>query len=69
MRAGLAILDAISKLNEQPNAPELAARVGIDSGAVVIGKGAGKEADVFGDTAQYRRASAGGGGTGHRGDH
>ena len=77
-RAGLAILDAISKLNEQsssevrtsqtrfPSAgsglrltgsagappsvrPELSARVGIDSGAVVVGAGAGKDADVFGD--------------------
>jgi class 3 adenylate cyclase/tetratricopeptide (TPR) repeat protein len=49
-RAGLAILDAISKLNEHPSRPKLAARVGIDSGAVVVGAGADKEADVFGDT-------------------
>jgi class 3 adenylate cyclase len=69
-RAGLAILDAIIKLNEQSSfevrtsqsrllgsagappsvRPELSARVGIDSGAVVIGAGAGKDADVFGDT-------------------
>ena len=49
-RAGLAILDAIAKLNEQPGQPKLAARVGIDSGAVVVGAGAGKDADVFGDT-------------------
>src|SRR6201993_2921029 len=49
-RAGLAILDAISKLNEHPTHPKLATRVGIDSGAVVVGAGAGKEADVFGDT-------------------
>ena len=49
-RAGLAILDAISKLNEHPTHPKLAARVGIDSGAVVVGAGAGKETDVFGDT-------------------
>ena len=48
-RAGLAILDAIAKLNEQPGRPQLAARVGIDSGAVVVGAGAGKDADVFGD--------------------
>ena len=48
-RAGLAILDAILKLNERPARPKLAARVGIDSGAVVVGAGAGKEADVFGD--------------------
>jgi class 3 adenylate cyclase len=49
-RAGLAILDAIAKLNEQPRHAKLSARVGIDSGAVVVGRGAGNEADVFGDT-------------------
>jgi class 3 adenylate cyclase/tetratricopeptide (TPR) repeat protein len=50
-RAGLAILDAIANLNEQPGRPRLAARVGIDSGAVVVGGGSSdKEADVFGDT-------------------
>src|ERR1700692_3123733 len=49
-RAGLAILDAISKLNEHPTHPRLAARVGIDSGAVVVGAGAGKDTDIFGDT-------------------
>jgi class 3 adenylate cyclase len=49
-RAGLAILDAITKLNGHPTHPKLSARVGIDSGAVVVGAGAGKEADVFGDT-------------------
>jgi class 3 adenylate cyclase/tetratricopeptide (TPR) repeat protein len=47
--AGLAILDAITKLNEHPARLRLAARVGIDSGVVVVGAGAGKEADVFGD--------------------
>ena len=49
-RAGLAILDSIAKLNERPGQPSLAARVGIDSGAVVVGTGAGRDADVFGDT-------------------
>ena len=48
-RAGLAILDAIAKLNEEAAHPKLAARVGIDSGPVVVGAGAGKDADVFGD--------------------
>ena len=48
-RAGLEMLDAISKLGDQPGRPKLAARVGIDSGAVVVGVGAGKEADVFGE--------------------
>src|ERR1019366_2477712 len=42
-RAGLAILDAIAKLNEQPRHAKLSARVGIDSGAVVVGRGAGNE--------------------------
>src|SRR5471032_1038198 len=45
-RAGLAILDAISKLNDQPGHVKLSVRVGIDSGAVVMGKGAGSEVDV-----------------------
>jgi predicted ATPase len=48
-RAGLAIIDGVAKLNEQPGRPRLAARVGIHSGTVVVGVGAGKEADVFGD--------------------
>jgi class 3 adenylate cyclase len=48
-RAGLAILDAISKLNEQPGHAKLSARIGIDSGGVVVGQGAGSEAEVFGD--------------------
>src|SRR5713101_3604651 len=48
-RAGLAILDAIAKLNEQPGHAKLSARIGIDSGLVVIGKGAVDAADVFGD--------------------
>jgi class 3 adenylate cyclase len=61
-RAALAMLDGISKLNEQPDSlplkgggpgrgsrPVLAARVGIDSGVVVVGAGADKEADVFGE--------------------
>ena len=30
--------------------PKLAARVGIDSGAVVVGAGADKDAEVFGET-------------------
>jgi class 3 adenylate cyclase/tetratricopeptide (TPR) repeat protein len=49
-RAGLAILEVISKLNDHPARPKLAARVGIDSGEVVVGAGVGTEADVFGDT-------------------
>ncbi|HEV3114671.1 MAG TPA: adenylate/guanylate cyclase domain-containing protein [Candidatus Binataceae bacterium] len=48
-RAGLAIIEAIAKLNEQPERTELSARVGIDSGAVVVGMGVGKDTDVFGD--------------------
>src|SRR5258708_7593085 len=47
-RAGLAILDAIAKLNEQPGHAKLSARVGIDSGPVVVRKGAGNKIDVFG---------------------
>ena len=55
-RAGLAILETISKLNEQSgtlsalSSPvKLSVRVGIDSGAVVVGAGAGAETDVFGE--------------------
>jgi class 3 adenylate cyclase/tetratricopeptide (TPR) repeat protein len=48
-RAGLAIIDGVAKLNEQPARPRLSARVGIDSGSVVVGAGLGKDADVFGD--------------------
>jgi class 3 adenylate cyclase/ribosomal protein L40E len=48
-RASLAILDSIANLDEQPARPKLSARIGIHSGAVVVGAGAGKDADVFGD--------------------
>jgi class 3 adenylate cyclase len=55
-RAGLEMVDAISRLHHQSgtgfslSSPvKLAARVGIDSGAVVVGPGAGREADVFGE--------------------
>ncbi len=50
VRASLAMLDTISKLDGDPSHPKLAARVGIDSGAVVVGAGAGKGADVYGET-------------------
>jgi class 3 adenylate cyclase/tetratricopeptide (TPR) repeat protein len=49
VRAGLSILDAIAKFNQQSPRQTLSARIGIDSGAVVVGAGAGKEADVFGE--------------------
>src|SRR5260370_25353608 len=39
----------MAKLNEQPGRPTLGTRGGIDSGSVVVGVGAGKDADVFGD--------------------
>jgi len=48
-RAGLAILDAMARFNEQPTHPKLSARIGIHSGAVVMGAGATKDVDVFGD--------------------
>ncbi|HEX4209392.1 MAG TPA: AAA family ATPase, partial [Candidatus Binataceae bacterium] len=47
-RAGLAILDALVALNTA-SAVKLATRVGIDTGAVVVGSGAGAGAEVFGD--------------------
>jgi class 3 adenylate cyclase/predicted ATPase len=48
-RAGLALLDAVAQLNEQPGHAQLSTRIGIDSGTVVIGQGAGHAAEVFGD--------------------
>ncbi len=50
-RAGLAILDAIAQLNEQPALIKLSVRIGIDSGRVVVGAGAGQAIDAFGDAA------------------
>jgi class 3 adenylate cyclase/tetratricopeptide (TPR) repeat protein len=62
--AGLAILEAMTRLNSEsqqgalPSVPNhqaghdrkrLSVRVGIDSGAVVVGSGAGTEPDVFGE--------------------
>jgi class 3 adenylate cyclase/tetratricopeptide (TPR) repeat protein len=49
-RAGLAILEAVAKLNQESKEPHISVRVGIDSGAVVVGAGAGQDADVFGET-------------------
>ena len=49
-RAGLAILEAILKLNHDATRPKLAARVGIDSGSVVVGAGANQDVEVFGET-------------------
>jgi class 3 adenylate cyclase len=48
-RAGLAIVTAIAKLNEQPGHAKLSARVGIDSGAVVVEASTGRQIDVFGE--------------------
>jgi class 3 adenylate cyclase len=55
-RAGLAILEGISRLNRESwtvfslaSRPNLSARIGIDSGAVVVGAGAGTQTDVFGE--------------------
>jgi class 3 adenylate cyclase/tetratricopeptide (TPR) repeat protein len=49
VRAGLAILEAISKLNRDTSHPKLATRGGIDSGVVVIGPDTGKGAEVYGE--------------------
>jgi class 3 adenylate cyclase/tetratricopeptide (TPR) repeat protein len=51
VQGGLAMLDAIGRLNNEAGSarPILSARIGIDSGAVVVGTGAGREAEVFGD--------------------
>ena len=53
-RAGLAILERVATLNNRDakgDRPALSVRVGIDTGNVVIGKGAGSESEVFGDAA------------------
>lgn len=53
-RAGLAIVDAVGVLNQRDGqriSVNLAVRVGIDSGTVVIAKGGGSDSEVFGDTA------------------
>jgi class 3 adenylate cyclase/tetratricopeptide (TPR) repeat protein len=51
-RAGLALLDAIAQFNQQRAAqPALSVRIGIDSGPVVVGTGAGQAIDAFGDAA------------------
>ena len=49
-RAGLAIVAAIAKLNEQPGHTKLSVRIGIDSGMVVAGSAnASRQIDVFGE--------------------
>src|SRR5262249_31349548 len=48
-RAGLAVLEELSKLNQQSTHPKVSVRVGIDSGTVVVGTGAGKDTDIFGE--------------------
>jgi len=50
VRAGLAILEAIFRLNEGLTDIKLAARVGIDSGIVVVGTGGSNELEIFGET-------------------
>jgi class 3 adenylate cyclase len=51
VRAGLQLLDSLARLNEtSSHHPRLAARIGVDSGAVVVGACAGHDADAFGDT-------------------
>jgi class 3 adenylate cyclase len=50
-RAGLVIIDALAGLDGLPRHTKLNVRVGIDSGPVVVGQGAGGAVDVFGDAA------------------
>jgi class 3 adenylate cyclase len=50
IRAGLTILEVISTVNPDPaTRPKLSPRIGIDSGAVVVEGGVGKDADLFGE--------------------
>ena len=64
-RAGLAILEAVSKLNEQPARLKLSARIGIDSGAGGGRRRRRQGYRCFRRYAQHRRAGAGSGGSGH----
>jgi class 3 adenylate cyclase/tetratricopeptide (TPR) repeat protein len=52
VRAGLAVVEDVAALNARLAAEhqvKLAVRVGIQAGSVVMGKGGGEDADVFGD--------------------
>jgi len=53
VRGGLAILEALAALNRRlaaDSVPPLAARIGIDTGLVVVGEGGGADVEVFGET-------------------
>jgi class 3 adenylate cyclase len=43
------MLDVIARLDQTSGRSKPSARVGTDSGAAVVGAGAGKDADVSGD--------------------
>jgi len=47
--ASLAIIEAVAKLNEESAGPKISARIGIDSGMVVVTRN-GENFDVFGDS-------------------
>src|SRR5215472_530690 len=52
VRAGLVLVDDVDALNDRLPAEhkvKLSVRVGIETGSLVIGRGGGQEADVFGD--------------------
>ena len=52
VRAGLALVDEVDALNGRLGAEhnvKLSVRVGIETGSVVMGRGGGQDADVFGD--------------------
>src|SRR5439155_20965915 len=53
VRGGLALLDTVAELNsrlEPAHGVRLAVQVGMDTGAVIVGEGAGAGVGVFGDT-------------------
>jgi class 3 adenylate cyclase len=56
-RSGLAILERVSKFNQQASHPNISVRVGIDSGTVVVGAGAGNDTDVFGEAPNITASS------------
>jgi class 3 adenylate cyclase/tetratricopeptide (TPR) repeat protein len=47
--AALAIMEAVTRLNQRPGRPKLSARAAIDCGIAVVSASVNNEADVFGD--------------------
>ena len=66
--AALAIIEEVVKLNERFPSPNLSARIGIDSGAVVLVANPDQKVDFFWRYTKYRHRFAAGHPPGHRTD-